>query len=78
MSKPILKRIVQLLKRHGDKRFVNTAQSNLAPVSVIITTLAGWAYAKCAERQTYSDAFDFINAVIREMSTFIHTETRSG
>lgn len=71
MSKPILKRIVQLLKRHRDKRFANTPQSYLAPISIIITTLAGRAYAKCVG-QVYADAFDFITAVIREMPTFIH------
>src|SRR5688500_17557489 len=31
MSKPILKRIVRLLKRHRDKRFLDTAQADLAP-----------------------------------------------
>lgn len=71
MSKPILKRIVQLLKRHRDKKFMNTPQSNLAPISIIITTLAGRSYAK-GVGQVYADAFDFITAVIRNMPTFIH------
>ena len=78
MSKPFLKRIVQLLKRHRDQQFVGTNRANLAPISVIITTLAGWAYAKCATQQTYADEFDFITAVIREMPTFIGVEVRSG
>lgn len=78
MTKPFLKRIVQLLKRHRDQKFVGSNRPDLAPISVIITTLAGWAYAKCASQQTYSDEFDFITAVIREMPTFIGIEMRSG
>lgn len=78
MTKPFLKRIVQLLKRHRDQQFVGSNRAELAPISVIITTLAGWAYAKCASQQTYADEFDFITAVIREMPTFISIEMRSG
>lgn len=78
ISKPFLKRIIQLLKRHRDQLFVGTTHADLAPISVIITTLAGWAYAKCARQQVHSDAFDFITAVIREMPMFIRIEMRSG
>jgi Second Messenger Oligonucleotide or Dinucleotide Synthetase domain len=78
MTKPFLKRIVQLLKRHRDQQFVGSSRAELAPISVIITTLAGWAYAKCASQQAYADEFDFITAVIREMPTFIGVEMRSG
>ena len=78
MTKPFLKRIVQLLKRHRDQKFSGSNRADLAPISVIITTLAGWAYAKCASQQTYTDEFDFITAVIREMPTFIGIEMRSG
>lgn len=78
ISKSFLKRIVQLLKRHRDQLFVGTTRADVAPISVIITTLAGWAYAKCAMQQVYTDAFDFITAVIREMPTFIRYEVRSG
>ncbi len=77
-SKPLLKRIVQLLKRHRDHSFRDPQGADLAPISIIITTLAGWAYAKCAAQRTYTDAFDFLTAVIREMPNFIKTETRGG
>ena len=78
-AKPFLKRIVQLLKRHRDQQFVGSSRAELAPISVIITTLAGWAYAKCSTpQQTYADEFDFITAVIREMPTFIEVEMRAG
>jgi hypothetical protein len=76
MTKPLLKRIVQLLKRHRDHMFVGTSRSDIAPISVIISTLAGWAYARCATQQIHMDAFDLISAVIREMPTFIKIETR--
>jgi hypothetical protein len=77
MTKPILKRIVQLLKRHRDQHFVGKSNAELAPISIIITTLAGWAYAKCASEQTYVDEFEFITAVIRMMPTFIGIEMRA-
>jgi hypothetical protein len=78
MTKPFLKRIVQLLKRHRDQLFVGTSRAELAPISVIITTLAGWAYAKCSSQQVHADEFDFITAVIREMPSFIRVEMHSS
>lgn len=78
MSKPLLKRIVQLLKCHRNRMFMDTTRENMAPISVIITTLAGRAYAKCARQQVHADAFDFITAVIREMPTYIHIESGPG
>lgn len=77
-SKPLLKRIIQLLKRHRDQMFVGKTREEFAPISVIISTLAGWAYAKCATQQVHSDAFDLISAVISEMPSFIKVEIRSG
>lgn len=78
MTKPMLKRIVQILKRHRDNMFIGTSRSELAPISVIISTLAGWAYAKCAIEETHIDEYDFISAVIRKIPAFIKIETRSG
>lgn len=77
-SKPLLKRIIQLLKRHRDHMFVGKTHEEFAPISVIISTLASWAYAKCATQQVHSDAFDLISAVISEMPSFIKVEIRSG
>ena len=78
MSKPILKRIVQLLKRHRDHKYFAKPNAKLAPISVIITTLAAWAYAKCASQQAHQDEFDFITSVIRAMPSFIRIEERNG
>ena len=78
MTKPFLNRIVQLLKRHRDHMFVGIDRSALAPISVIITTLAAWSYAHFAKQQVYTDAFDFITAVIRNMPSFIRIESRTN
>lgn len=78
LVKPLLKRIVQILKRHRDHKYLGTSKPDLAPISVIITTLAAWAYAKCASKNTRADAFDFIVSVIREMPNFIRIDLRSG
>lgn len=78
MSKPMLKRIIQLLKLHRDHMFSTNKHSEIAPISVIITTLASWAYAKCVAQRLHTNAFDFIIEVIREMPSFIKTEIRFG
>lgn len=77
-TKPILKRIVQILKRHRDQRFLGSSHAELAPISVIITTLAARAYAACAKQVIYADEFGLITAVIKTMPIFIHIEMRSG
>ena len=41
-SKPVLKRVVQLMKRHRDVAFSNN--SGAGPISIILTTLAGLQY----------------------------------
>jgi hypothetical protein len=38
-SKPLLKKVVQLMKRHRDIEFIG--REHLAPVSIVLTTLAG-------------------------------------
>ncbi|WP_036301016.1 nucleotidyltransferase domain-containing protein [Methylotenera sp. L2L1] len=78
MTKPVLKRIIQLLKRHRDHMFTISNRTELAPISVIITTLASWAYAECVTQRLHTNAFDFIIGVIREMPSFIKTEMRFG
>lgn len=78
LSKPILKRIVQLLKRHRDYHYVGKTHADLAPISIIITTLAGWSYKQCTLQQTYQNDFDFISAVIHEMPKFIQIDNRFG
>jgi hypothetical protein len=78
MTKPTLKRIVQLLKRHRDHKYLGKPNAELAPISVIITTLAAWSYVKCASQQAYQDEFDFVTSVIRAMPSFIRIAERNG
>lgn len=77
-SKPILNRIVQLLKRHRDHTFIGTPQEDFAPISIIITTLASWAYVACIKERKFVDHYDLILEVIRKMPTFINKEYEKG
>lgn len=83
MSKPPLKRIVQLLKRHRDEAFSTPAMGELAPISVIVTTLAAYSYEYCVTKNTYADTYELIVDVVHHMTDFIlradingHTEYR--
>ena len=57
--KGILRRVVQILKRHRDHYFIGRAPS-LAPISIIITTLAARSYDDCALGSIYDSEFDVL------------------
>jgi hypothetical protein len=78
MRKPALKRIVQLLKRHRDVSFAATGRSELAPISIILTTLAARSYARCATGFVYADTYELILDVVRRMPEFIVLDERNG
>ncbi|KWO42529.1 hypothetical protein WT97_02630 [Burkholderia sp. MSMB1459WGS] len=78
MSKPPLKRIVQLLKRHRDEAFSAPAARELAPISVIITTLAAYSYERCVTKNAYADMYELIVDVITHMPDFIQHIDRGG
>lgn len=63
-----LQRVVQALKRHRDVYFMQRA--DVAPASIIVTTLAGRAYSGPG------DLFDVLVSVTDRMPTFV--EIRSG
>lgn len=67
--KGVLRRIVQLAKRHRDLWFQGKDQS-LRPISVILTTLAARAYEACVQ-QEYDTEFDLMYDVVRLMPGFI-------
>ena len=73
-QKGILRRIVQIAKRHRDQYF-STRGSELAPISVIITTLASRSYELCVQTKTYDNEFDFLCDVVDSMPYFV--ESRS-
>lgn len=69
--KGLLKRCVQICKRHRDLWFDG---SEFAPISVIITTLAARSYAFCVANGPYETELDFLVDVIRRMPQFIETQ----
>lgn len=78
MRKPPLKRIVQLLKRHRDVSFAAPGRRELAPISVILTTLAARSYAHCTTQFVYADTYELVLDVVRRMPQFIVVDERSG
>lgn len=75
--KGILRRIVQLLKRHRDIFYENNTE-DVAPISVIITTLAMQAYAYCVRRHVFEDEMDVVIETIRMMPHFIERPILDG
>lgn len=68
--KGILKRSVQLLKRHRSIMFQGNA--DLAPISVIITTLAAKSYERiCITGQNFDSEFDVLFAIISGLPQFV-------
>lgn len=72
--KGILPRTVQLAKRHRDIHFENRDPS-IAPISVIITTLASRAYEHCVRNNVYDSELELLCDVIRNMpSSIVHSD----
>lgn len=68
--KGVLRRAVQLAKRNRDVHFAKR-DSGLAPISVIITTLAAQSYAYCVASFEFGSELDLLQSVIRFMPCFI-------
>lgn len=60
--KGILRRTVQIAKRHRDIMFVD--EPDLAPLSVIITTLTARSYAWCVRNHEYDNELELVLDVI--------------
>ena len=76
--KGILRRTVQIAKRHRDIVFVD--EPDVAPLSVIITTLASRSYEWCVTNREYDNELDLLFDVIRHMPDTIeirHVEGRA-
>ena len=67
--KGVLRRIVQLCKRHRDIHFADNP--DLAPLSIIITTLAARSYEQCVRNGVFDDEIDLLISVLRGMPGFI-------
>lgn len=68
--KGVLRRSVQLAKRHRDILFVDL-DPGLAPLSVIVTTLASRSYEYCVGAHDYESELDVLADIIRYMPAFI-------
>lgn len=75
--KGILRRIVQLLKRHRDKYF-DGVTSDQAPISIIITTLAAQSYAAAVARSAYPTEFDLVQAVVAGLPNGLQAHHEQG
>lgn len=66
----ILRRIVQVAKRHRDIHF-ELIGPTLSPISVILTTLLSQSYEYCVSQFVYDTEFDLLCDVLRRMPLFI-------
>lgn len=66
----VLRRTVQLLKRHRDIYF-ESVTAEVAPISIVITTLAAQAYEYCVRMFAFDTELDVVVATIRLMPRFI-------
>jgi hypothetical protein len=74
--KGILRRTVQIAKRHRDMMFID--EPDLAPLSVIITTLASRAYEWCVTNREYDNELELLFDVIRHMPDTIEIRRAEG
>lgn len=75
--KGILRCLVQLIKRHRDLHFIDVAEE-IAPISIVLTTLAMQAYEYCVDRHVFDDELDVLVETIRMMPHFIERPIRDG
>jgi hypothetical protein len=75
--KGILRRTIQVLKRHRDIYFVDLDPC-LAPISVVVTTLASRSYEYCVGRFVYDDELDVVRDIVRHMPAFIESRLVDG
>lgn len=68
--KGILRRAVQIVKRHRDVHF-SRRPNECAPISVIVTTLLSRSYERCVTQRVYDDELDVLTDVIAGMPEFI-------
>lgn len=76
-AKGVLRRAVQILKRHRDVDFAKRDLS-LAPLSVIITQLAARSYEYCCARWTFDNELDLLLSIVNFMPMFIEKKVFGG
>lgn len=75
--KGVLRRTVQILKRHRDVAF-EKRDGSLAPLSVIITQLTAQSYEYCVRNHTFDNELDLLLATINFMPMFIEKAVVGG
>lgn len=75
--KGILRRIVQIAKRHRDIHFIDEDPC-LAPLSIIITTLASRAYEYCVPNFVYGSEMELLCDVFRRMPDMMQSTVVDG
>jgi len=76
-GKGVLRRTVQLLKRHRDIYFQHVVEE-VAPISIVITTLAAQSYEYCVGMFTFDTELDVLIATVRLMPRFIEQRPVNG
>ena len=77
--KGILKRSVQIIKRHRDLLFYdNDHYEGKAPISIILTTLAALAYEDIVNQQRFSNELEVLLTVVESMPKYIETKVVDG
>ncbi|MBB1293387.1 nucleotidyltransferase [Pseudoalteromonas sp. SR41-4] len=73
--KGILRRAVQIMKRHRDLLFHEDEQyQGKAPISIILTTLASRAYRDAVTNQLYGNELEVLLTVVESMTSYIETK----
>lgn len=67
-NKPLLKRFIQIFKRHRDIMFEGKDD---APISIIITTLATRSYLYCIQNYSYDNEYALMIDTLKHMIQFI-------
>ncbi len=75
--KGVLKRSVQIFKRHRDLYFQNK-NNELKPISIIITTLAAKSYKFCVENREYQGELELLMDTLTHMVEFINVHEING
>lgn len=76
-TKGILRRTVQLLKRHRDEFFLDVVEE-VAPISIIVTTLVMQAYERAVREFVFEDELEVLVETIRIMPWFIDKHPENG
>lgn len=75
--KGILRRTVQIEKRHRDIYFADL-EPCLVPISIVLTTLASRSYEYCVNHFVYDSELDIVRDIIRHMPAFIEDRLIEG